>query len=95
MKDKQFYVIAYDISDDKRRSKVVKILEKVGNRVNLSVFECMLTDVQYNKVYSRLEKVVVKREDYVNIYCLCKDCFARTIYLPAQRPKSIPKIVVI
>ena len=95
MRKKHFYVIAYDIGDDKRRNKVVKVLEKVGNRVNLSVFECMLTDIQYNKVYARLEKIVVKREDYINIYHLCSECFARTVYIPAQRPKSIPKVVVI
>lgn len=95
MKKKHFYVIAYDIGDDKRRDKVVKVLEKVGNRVNFSVFECMLTDIQYNKVYSQLEKIAVKREDFINIYQLCTDCFGRTKYIPAQRPKSIPKIVVI
>jgi len=95
MKKKHFYVIAYDIADDKRRNKVVKVLEKVGNRVNFSVFECLLTDIQYNKVYAQLEKLAVKREDYINIYHLCTECFARTVYIPTQRPKIAPKIVVV
>ncbi len=47
MKHKHFYVVAYDIADDRRRSKVVKVLEAIGHRVNFSVFECMLTDIQY------------------------------------------------
>lgn len=41
---KNFIVVAYDVSDDRRRSHVVKLLEKVGIRVNYSVFECMLSD---------------------------------------------------
>ena len=43
---KTLCVVAYDISDDKRRLKVVKILEKSGIRINYSVFECMLTRTQ-------------------------------------------------
>ena len=43
-KKKDFWVIAYDIADDCRRSRIVKHIEKYGIRVNYSVFECMLTD---------------------------------------------------
>lgn len=44
MKHKHFYVVTYDIGDDKRRTKVVKLMESIGTRMNFSVFECMLTD---------------------------------------------------
>lgn len=95
MKHKHFYVIAYDIGDDKRRDKVVKVLENVGTRVNYSVFECMLTDVQYKKICDRLEKNVVKREDWINIYPLCTECYARIRYIPNLKMKEPVKIVVI
>lgn len=95
MKHKHFYVIAYDIGDDKRRDKVVKVLENVGTRVNYSVFECMLTDVQYKKICDRLEKIVVKREDWINIYPLCTECYARIRYIPNLKMKEPVKIVVI
>ena len=95
MKHKHFYVIAYDIGDDKRRDKVVKVLENVGARVNYSVFECMLTDVQYKKICDRLEKIVVKREDWINIYPLCTECYARIRYIPNLKTKEPVKIVVI
>ena len=54
MKRKHFYVVTYDIGDDKRRQKVVKLLESIGTRMNFSVFECMLTDVQYRKMCAEL-----------------------------------------
>ena len=37
---KEFYVIAYDVTNDKRRRKVSELLEEWGVRVNFSVFEC-------------------------------------------------------
>ena len=33
------YTVAYDITDDKRRNKVAKILKDFGKRVQYSVFE--------------------------------------------------------
>ena len=95
MKKKHFYVIAYDIGDDRRRDKVVKVLEKVGTRVNFSVFECMLTEVQYNKVYSQLEKIVVRREDKVIIYPICTECYARIDYIQVNKVNGPIKIVVV
>ncbi len=95
MKHKHFYVVTYDIGDDKRRAKVVKLMESIGTRMNFSVFECMLTDVQYRDMCKRLEKIIVKREDWVNIYPLCTECYARITYIPDIKKKEPVKIVVI
>ena len=35
-------VVSYDVSDDRRRRKVAKIMEGYGYRVQYSVFECDL-----------------------------------------------------
>ena len=85
----------YDISDDKRRNKVIKLMESVGTRMNYSVFECMLTDIQYKSMCERLAKIVVKREDWVNIYPLCTECYARIEYIPPVKKKDPVKIVVV
>lgn len=95
MKRKHFYVVAYDIGDDKRRAKVVKLLESIGTRMNFSVFECMLTDIQYRNMYKQLEKIVIRREDWVNIYPICTECYARIEYIPPIRKKEPFKIAVI
>ncbi|MEX0269390.1 CRISPR-associated endonuclease Cas2, partial [Leptolyngbyaceae cyanobacterium UHCC 1019] len=36
-------VISYDISEDKRRTKIHKILKSYGQWMQFSVFECDLT----------------------------------------------------
>lgn len=95
MKRKHFYVVTYDIGDDKRRQKVVKLMESIGTRMNFSVFECMLTDVQYRNMCKQLTKIIVKREDWVNIYPLCTECYARIEYIPPVQKKEPVKIVVI
>lgn len=95
MKHKHFYVVTYDISDTKCRDKVMKVLEAVGDRVNLSVFECMLTDAQYRKLCGLLEKLVASRQDRINIYPLCTECYARINYIPKVRSQDPPRIVVI
>lgn len=41
------YLISYDIAVDKRRTKIAKLLEGFGQRVQYSVFECDLTTKQY------------------------------------------------
>lgn len=95
MKHKHFYVVTYDISDTKRRNKVMEIMESVGTRMNYSVFECMLTNIQYNNLLKRLSRIVVAREDWINIYPLCTECYARIQYIPDLRKKEPVKIVVI
>ena len=55
---KHFYVIAYDIADDRRRQKIVKVLEAIGARINWSVFECMLTPLQIEKVKVELNSLI-------------------------------------
>ncbi len=95
MKRKHFYVVAYDIADTKRRAKVVKLLEGLGLRVNFSVFECMLTKTQYETMCEQLRKLVVAREDQINIYPICTECFARIVYYPNFIHRGRQKIVVI
>jgi CRISPR-associated protein Cas2 len=94
MKHKHFYVVTYDIGDDKRRNKVVKLMESIGTRMNFSVFECMLTDTQYCNMCKQLEKLIVHREDWINVYPLCTECYARITYIPDIKKKEPVKIVV-
>lgn len=75
-----FWVIAYDISDDKRRMKVVKQLEKYGERVNLSVFECMFTPGQFEKIKESIGRQINDSVDTVIYYPLCLECFGKIVY---------------
>ena len=92
-KNKSFWVIAYDITDDLRRSRIVKVIEKFGVRVNYSVFECMLTEVQLHKLQDKIEKLMVPSEDRVIYYPLCLDCYSKIVYRPQKEKK--PKVVTV
>lgn len=65
-----FYVVAYDIPCDKRRKKVSNLLEGYGQRVQYSVFECVLTAAKYKELRQRLKRRVKLEEDSVRFYPL-------------------------
>ena len=43
----------------------------------------------------RLTKLVVRREDWVNIYPLCTECYARIEYIHPVKKKEPVKIAVV
>ncbi len=63
-----FYIVSYDISSNKRRKKVADLLEGYGQRVQLSVFECELSDKQFKEMYQKLLKRIKHEEDNIRIY---------------------------
>ena len=64
------YVVTYDISCDKRRKKVSDLLEGYGQRVQYSVFECVLTAAKYGELCQRLKPRVKMGEDSIRFYPL-------------------------
>ena len=82
---KRMVVVAYDSSNDRRRAKAVKILERVGVRVNFSVFECMLTERQYESLRDELLQVISLKEDTVVYYPICLNCYSQIVYQPRKR----------
>ncbi len=70
-----YYLICFDIVDDKIRYKVVKVLKGHGHRVQKSVFECPdLTEKKYLKLKDRLESLIDETEDSIRYYRLCGLC---------------------
>ena len=67
-------MVSYDIPDDKRRTKLAKTIKDFGDRVQYSVFECNLDSDLLDKMTTRIEKIVDKKEDSVRIYSLCAAC---------------------
>ncbi len=68
-----FWIVTYDIPDDKRRRKVAKLLEGFGRRAQYSVFECDLKKEDYNRMKSRLKKLVNPRQDNIRFYLISAD----------------------
>lgn len=84
---KIFVVVAYDIADEKRRNHIVRILEKVGIRVNYSVFECLLTDIQFEKLQEDVGHKINSREDRIAYYPVCVNCYTKIVYQPNRNVK--------
>ncbi|NJN82975.1 MAG: CRISPR-associated endonuclease Cas2 [Caldilineaceae bacterium] len=77
MKDSRIttlYVIAYDIPSDKRRTKVHKILSGYGHWTQFSLFECYLTEKEYLRLRSVLDRHLEEKLDTVRFYPLCAAC---------------------
>ncbi len=71
---RRFYLICFDITNDKIRRKVVKALLAKGIRVQKSVFEAILTDNQYIKLKDKLDSLIDYSTDSIRYYLLCKNC---------------------
>ncbi|NLW85251.1 MAG: CRISPR-associated endonuclease Cas2 [Planctomycetes bacterium] len=59
------YLIAYDVSDDKRRTALFKTLMGNGDHVQFSVFICQLNDVELERLKSSIRRSVNFRQDQV------------------------------
>ncbi len=94
MSERRFYVVAYDISNDKRRTKVHKILSGFGEWTQYSLFEMFLNEKEWVLLQNKLRKVLDGQNDRVRFYPLCALCFkqVKTVGLP---PPEEPTVYVV
>ncbi len=72
---KIFVVVAYDLSDDKRRTLLHKKLKAFGLAVQYSVFECLLNREQIKQMKQMIhDNLKTKEGDRVRYYYLCESC---------------------
>jgi CRISPR-associated protein Cas2 len=82
-----YIVISYDIPEDKRRTKIHKILKSYGQWMQYSVFECAdLTPTQYARLRSRLHKLIKPDEDSIRFYFLCACCQGKIERIGGEQP---------
>lgn len=83
-----FVVVSYDISEDKRRTKIHSILKSYGQWVQFSIFECQLSETQYAKLRSRLAKQIKPHEDSIRFYFLCACCQGKVERIGGEQPRD-------
>jgi CRISPR-associated protein Cas2 len=71
---RRFYVVVYDVVDDRRRSKISRFLESLGERVQKSVFEIYLTEKELERLRKKINRWIEAQEDSVRLYELCAMC---------------------
>lgn len=70
-----FYLVCFDITDDKARYRAVKVLKGFGYRVQKSVFECPdLSERRFLKLKDRLEGFIDHTCDSIRYYRQCRSC---------------------
>jgi CRISPR-associated protein Cas2 len=89
------FVVAYDISDDRRRARLFKTLNRYGTPVQESVFECHLTTNQLIKMRQEIERLIDPGVDQVRYYELCGSCERRIKATSASKMTSDPVAVVV
>ncbi len=89
-----FYLVSYDISNDRRRLKVAHLLEGYGERVQYSVFEVWITGEEMEKLQEQLA-THVEEEGSVRIYVLCAACRDQRVVLGEGEPTSAPELRII
>lgn len=59
------YLVCYDISDDLRRGRVLKVMKGFGDHLQYSVFECQLNGTDLARCRHALGLVIHHRDDQV------------------------------
>ncbi len=67
-------IIAYDIADPKRLSRIARIMMDYGTRVQKSIFEATVTRASFAEMKRRIEETMVDTEDGVKYFPLCRKC---------------------
>jgi CRISPR-associated protein Cas2 len=88
------YVVAYDIPNDRRRTKVHKVLCGFGQWTQYSLFECHLTEKELVTLRGKLDKMLQPEEDSVRFYPLCVPCVAKVITIGSPKPAEQRLFVV-
>lgn len=93
MSETRFFIVAYDIPSDKRRTKVHKILSGFGQWTQYSLFELFLTDKEFVLLQNKLEKILNAEKDSVRFYPLCAACLKQVETVGSEPPRE-PKAFI-
>ncbi|MCX8015682.1 MAG: CRISPR-associated endonuclease Cas2 [candidate division WOR-3 bacterium] len=80
------YAVVYDITSDKERARVDKVLKGFGFRVQKSVFECRLTKREKQELIEKLSKLNIKT-GFIKVYRL--EWTTKSIVIGEVKKKSI------
>jgi CRISPR-associated protein Cas2 len=69
------YIIAYDISDDRRRARVAAILQAYGDRIQRSVFVASIENDLLSEARQRIGEIINPDTDSVYVFRQCAACW--------------------
>lgn len=92
-------LISYDVAHDehgaKRLRHVAKILENYGQRVQYSVFECLVDPGQWIKLKTSLLKEINPKYDSIRFYSLGANWEHKVEHIGQKKPLNPQGILII
>ncbi|OUO94107.1 CRISPR-associated endonuclease Cas2 [Cloacibacillus sp. An23] len=93
-------VVSYDVNTQseggqKRLRRVAKLCEKYGQRVQFSVFECLVDPVQWTELKFQLEKMIDKETDSLRYYFLGANWKKRVEHCGAKEPYDPQGVLIL
>lgn len=89
-------LVAYDVSDDRRRTRIFKTLHGFGDWIQYSIFVCELNDRERVRLVAALAPDVNRREDQVLLVDLGPaDRDSGRVVESVGRPYDAPARVVV
>lgn len=90
-------LVAYDVSTEskegrRRLRKVAQVCKNYGQRVQKSVFECSVNEMQLEKLRSSLRRQIEPEEDSLRIYRLVEpreryvEVYGKNAYVDFEEP---------
>jgi len=79
-------VVTKDAAGRKRLSAVAKVCQNAGQRVQNSVFECLVDPAQWTALKQRLVAEIDKKHDSIRFYFLGKNWKKRVEHIGAKKP---------
>ena len=88
-------VVSYDITNDRRRTKIHDTLKNYGERVQFSVFECDLTRKECQQLRKELAPLIdVEEADSVRFYRFCRECWGKMEHVGGRIARDNVAIIV-
>ncbi|HOD96303.1 MAG TPA: CRISPR-associated endonuclease Cas2 [Candidatus Hydrogenedentes bacterium] len=93
---KHWFLISYDVRDEKRLRKCAQTLEGYGQRIQFSIFRCYLSERTLQRLRWELS-TILHLEDDLLVVRLCNSCVAsiRANNEKTQWPDDPPGCIVI
>lgn len=89
-----FVVLSYDISSDKNRAAIFKLMKKYGLRVQYSVFEGELTENDIKQI-KKIADQFIEETDSLRIYPICQGCKKNITIVGRGEVNEFPPVLVV
>ena len=93
-------LITYDVNTEtaagkKRLRQVAKQCVNYGRRVQNSVFECVVTEVQYKLLYDKIRKIIHQEKDSIRFYFMGKNWERHIVTLGKDDSLNVTSTLII